>query len=87
MKDNIIKELFYNFVESSSQPRMYYLLLERIDTNTQQLKKFMNKKNKKKLQQICDDYEKIAEFEIDTAFEDGFSFAVQLMSEAYSRKQ
>lgn len=87
MPKSIIKELFYNFVESSEPPRKYYLLLDRINDNTQQLRKTMNKKNKKRLQGICDDYEQMTAFETDTAFCDGFSLAVQLMSEAFGRSQ
>lgn len=47
----------------------------------------MSKKNKKKLQMICDDFDEISELETDNAFTDGFAFAVKLMSEAYAHKQ
>lgn len=87
MQENIIKNLYINFIQSSEQPRRYYLLFERIDKNTKELKNVINKRNKKKLKQICDDYDEIASFEAENAFIDGFSFAVQLMSEAYARKQ
>ena len=86
MQESLIKDLYVNYVQSSSQSRKYYLLLERIDTDTQQLKKVINKKNKKKLQRICDDYDEIITLEADTAFADGFSFAIQLMTEAYTHK-
>lgn len=86
MQESIIRDLYVNFVQGSAQSRKYYLLLERIDTDTQQLKRVMNNKNKKKLQRICNDYDEIITLEADNAFAEGFSFAVQLMSEAYAHK-
>ena len=87
MSKNIIRELFYNFVESSELPRKYYLLTERVDDTTKKLNKSLNKKNKKKLERLCNDYEEILAFEVENAFGDGFSLAVQLMSEAFGRSK
>lgn len=85
--NGIIKDLYINFVGASEHPHKYYLLFERVDTNTKQLKRIINKKNKRKLEKLCDDYEEIISIESDEAFIDGFSFAVQLLSEAYSRNK
>lgn len=82
----IIKDLYYNFVESSELPRKYHLLCDRISANDKDLKKIMKKKHRKKLEMIIEDYEEIITISTDNAFIDGFSFAVQLMSEAYGHK-
>ena len=87
MSKKLIHNLYHNFVEESEPPRRYFVLLERIETNTKQLKSIMSKKNKMKLQMICDDFDEISELETDNAFTDGFAFAVKLMSEAYAHKQ
>lgn len=84
--NEIIKDLYINYVSGSQLPRKYYLLFERVETTTKQLKRIMNKKNKKKLEKLCDDYEEIISIESDEAFVDGFSFAVQLLTEAFNRK-
>ena len=86
MQSEIIKELYTNFVESSELPRKYHLLCDRISANTKDIKKVMKKKHRKKLDMIVDDYEEIITITGDNAFVDGFSFAVQLMSEAYGHK-
>ena len=86
MQESLIKELYYNFVGSSELTRKYHLLVERADDTAKQLRKVMNKKNKKKLERLCDDYEEIISLEVDNAFCDGFAFATQLLSEAYTRK-
>lgn len=82
----IIKDLYYNFVESSELPRKYHLLCDRISANDKDLKKIIKKKHRKKLEMIIEDYEEIISITTDNAFVDGFSFAVQLMSEAYVHK-
>lgn len=82
----IIKDLYYNFVESSELPRKYHLLCDRISANDKDLKKIIKKKHRKKLEMIIEDYEEIISITTDNAFVDGFSFAVQLMSEAYGHK-
>lgn len=82
----IIKDLYYNFVESSELPRKYHLLCDRISANDKDLKKIIKKKHRKKLEMIIEDYEEIITITTDNAFIDGFSFAVQLMSEAYGHK-
>lgn len=87
MKKSLISDLYHNYITETEQPRIYFLLLERIDTNTKKLKKHMNNRNKKILQRICDDYDKITALETDNAFADGFSFAMQIMLEAFNRKQ
>ena len=86
MQESIIKDLYYNFIQCSELPRKYHLLVERADETTKKLSKVLNKKNKKKLDRLCNDYEEIISLEIDNAFSDGFGFAVRLISEAYSRK-
>lgn len=82
----IIKDLYYNFVESSELPRKYHLLCDRISANEKHLKKIIKKKHIQKLEMIVEDYEEIITITTDNAFIDGFSFAVQLMSEAYGHK-
>lgn len=82
----IIKDLYYNFVESSELPRKYHLLCDRISANEKFLKKIIKKKHIQKLEMIVEDYEEIITITTDNAFIDGFSFAVQLMSEAYGHK-
>ena len=82
----IIKDLYYNFVESSELPRKYHLLCDRISANDKDLKNIIKKKHRKKLEMIIEDYEEIITITTDNAFIDGFSFAVQLMSEAYGHK-
>lgn len=84
MSENLLQSLYHNFVEESEPPREYYVILESIDANTEQLKRILNKKNKKRLQMICDNYEKVSAIESDIAFADGFNLGVQLMSEAYA---
>ena len=39
----IIKDLYYNFVESSELPRKYHLLCDRISANEKHLKKIIKK--------------------------------------------
>lgn len=87
MSENLLQSLYHNFVEESEPPRKYYVILESIDANTEQLKRILNKKNKKRLQIICDNYEKISAIESDIAFTDGFTLGVQLMSEAYASRK
>ena len=86
MKESLIKDLYCNFVDSSEPPHLCHLLTERIDTTTAELKLILYKKNKKKLDRLCKDYEEINLMETDRAFVDGFAFAVKLMSEAYAHK-
>lgn len=85
MQEKLITEIYHNLIESSELPRKHHLLIERVDITTKQLKKVMNKKNKKKLEQLCKDYEEILALEVDNAFSDGFSFAIKLMAEVYSK--
>ncbi len=86
MQESIIKDLYINYLENGEIPHKYHILFERVDTTTKELSKVMNKRNKKKLNRLCNDYEEIITIEADTAFKDGFSFAVKLMSEAYANK-
>ena len=72
----IIKDLYYNFVESSELPRKYHLLCDRILANEKYLKKIIKKKHIQKLEMIVEDYEEIITITTDNAFIDGFSFAV-----------
>lgn len=82
----MIKDLFINYVTSGQMSRKCYLLNDRIDKNITELKRIMYKKNKKKLDKLCDDFMEINSIECEDAFAEGFSFAVQLMSESFSRK-
>lgn len=84
----MIKDLYINYIDGyGTMPRKCYLLNERLDTNIKELKKRLrNKKDKKRLEKICNDYEEINTIECDESFACGFSFAVQLLSEAFSRK-
>lgn len=86
MQESIIKMLYTEFVTSSEPSRRNYLLNDRIDFTIKELNKMMNKKQKKKFERLCDDYEKINSEDTERAFVDGFSFAIQLMSEAYAHK-
>ena len=87
MQKGLIKSLYNNFVEGSEPSHRCHLLYERIDDNTKSLKKSINKRNKKKLDMICNDYEATNTMEVEEAFADGFSFAVKLLSEAYAHKE
>ena len=86
MEKGIIKSLYGNFVEGSEPSRRCQLLYDRINENTKSLTKSINKRNKKKLEMICKDYEATNIMEVEDAFKDGFAFAVKLMAEAYAHK-
>lgn len=86
MKDSLIKDLYYNFVEESEPPHLCNLLNERVDTTIKDLKKVLYNKNRKKLDVLYEDIRKINSLDTDRAFLDGFAFAVKLMSEAYAHK-
>lgn len=45
----IIKDLYYNFVESSELPRKYHLLCDRISANDKDLKKIIKRNIEKNL--------------------------------------
>lgn len=84
--DEIIKDLFINYVGYGETSSKSFLLNERIDENTKKLNKIINKKHKHKLETLCKDYEQVNLMETEKAFTRGFSFAVQLMAEAFSQK-
>ena len=86
MSDEIIRNLYINFVGPGDMPRKCYLLNDRIDTNKKDLLHRLHKKDKKKFEQICKDYEETNLLECEEAFIRGFSFATQLLGEAYSNK-
>lgn len=86
MQSELIKMLYGNFIESSDPPYKSHLLNDRINTNTKSIKRILNRKNKNKLDLICKDYEEINIMDVENAFADGFSLAVQLLSEAYAHK-
>lgn len=82
----IIKDLYINYVGCGDTTRIDYLLTDRIDSIIKELQKKINNKHKKKLETLCNDYEKVNLIETEQAFTRGFAFAVQLLSEAYSHK-
>ena len=84
--EEIIKDIFVNYVGYGETSSKTLLLNERIDENTKKLNKIINKKNRKKLKTLCDDYEEVNLIETENCFVRGFSFAVQLMAEAFSQK-
>ena len=86
MQSGIINQLYYNFVECTELSSRGQLLNDRIESTTKELKKRLNKNGKRKLEQIVNDYNEVSLMEVDNAFKDGFSFAVKLLSEAYSHK-
>ena len=84
--EEIIKDLFVNYVGYGETSSKNFLLNERIDENTKKLNRILSKKHKKKLKTLCDDYENVNLIETEKAFTRGFSFTVQLMAEAFSQK-
>lgn len=84
--DELIKELFTNFVGNEPTSAKEVLLNTRIDENTKILNKVIKPKHKKKLEILCKDYEEVNLMQTDEAFARGFSFAVQLMTEAFNHK-
>ena len=84
--EELIKDIFVNYVGYGETSSKTLLLNERIDENTKKLNKIINKKNRKKLKTLCDDYEEVNLIETENCFVRGFSFAVQLMAEAFSQK-
>lgn len=82
----IIKDLYINYVGCGDTTRTDYLLNDRIDTTIKELQKKISNKHKKKLERICNDYQKVNLIETEQAFTRGFAFAVQLLSEAYTHK-
>ena len=86
MQDSLIKSIYVNFVGSNEYPRKYHLLNDRIDTITKELNIKMKPELKSKLKILCDDYEEVYNIGTEEAFTTGFSFAIQLLSEAYAHK-
>ena len=82
----LIRDLYNNYVESSEMTRKCYLLNDRIDKTLNELKRKMNKKTKKKLDLLCEDHLELNLIESEEAFIQGFSFATQLLSEAFNQK-
>ena len=82
----IIKDLSINYIGHGAMPRKCYLLNHRIDKNITDLKEILYKKNKKKLDKLCDDFTRLNSIECEESVVDGFSFAVQLLSEADNRE-
>ena len=66
--EEIIKDLYINFVESGESSRRCFLLRERIDTNTKELNKILYKGNQKKLERIVKDFEEINMSETEREF-------------------
>lgn len=84
--DSLIKELYTNFVDVGEMPTRVTLLNGRIDENTKKLNSILKPKHRQKLETLCKDYEEVNLMQTDQAFERGFSFAVQLLAEAFSHK-
>ena len=86
MNNEIIRDLYINYVGTGENSRKCYLLFDRIEHSQKDLMQILHKKNRKKLEQICEDFEERKCIETEEAFIRGFSFAVQLLGEAYSKK-
>lgn len=86
LSKELIRDLYNNYVESGEMPRKCYLLNDRIDKTITELKRKMKKRNKKKLDLLCEDHIELNLIETEEAFIRGFSFATQLLSEAFSQK-
>lgn len=84
--NSLIKELYTNFVDVGEMPAKVTLLNGRIDENTKKLNSILKHKHRQKLETLCKDYEEVNLMQTDQAFERGFSFAVQLLAEAFSHK-
>lgn len=84
--NELIRDLYNNYVESNEMPRKCYLLNDRIDKTITELKRKMNKKTKKKLDLLCEDQLDLSLIESEEAFIQGFSLATQLLSEAFNQK-
>ena len=82
----MIKDLFINFFGSGETSQKEFLLREEINENTKKLNQIINKKHKNKLKTLCDDYDEINIIIEERGFTRGFSFAVQLMAEAFSQR-
>ncbi len=82
----LIKDLFRNYVGLGDTTIKDFLLNDRIDITTKELQKLINNKHKKKLERLCNDYQEVNLIETEHSFIKGFSFAVQLLSEAYAQK-
>lgn len=84
--NELIKDLYNNYVTSNEMPRKCYLLNDRIDKTLTELKKKMNKKTKKKLDLLCEDHLELNLIESEEAFIQGFSLATKLLSEVFNQK-
>lgn len=84
--DNLIKDIFTNYVGFGDVSKEYYMLSERIDVNTKMLNKVINNRHKKIFEKLCNDYEELNIIQSEDAFVRGFVFAVHLLSEAYAHK-
>lgn len=84
--NEVIRDLYNNFIDSCEMPRKCYLLNDRADATLKELKRKMNKKSKKKLDLLCKDYLEIKLIETEEAFIQGFSLATQILSEAFNQK-
>jgi len=85
-KLEIIKDLYTNYVGSGETTRKDYLLNDRINEITKELQRELKNKHKRKLERLCNDYQQINLIEAEQSFTRGFSFAVQLLSEAFAEK-
>lgn len=83
----MIKDLFINYVDGVEEmPRKYQILNDKIDTSTKYLERKLNKKDRKKLLKLCDDFFEVNGIECEESFVCGFAFATQLLSSAFSYK-
>ena len=84
--NELIRDLYNNFVESKEMPRKCYILNDRIDKTLNEIKRKMNKRTKKKLDLLCEDHLELNLIESEEAFIQGFSLATQLLSQAFNQK-
>ena len=84
--DDLIKDIFRNYVEYGATLPRCHVLNNRIDLTTEKLMKRLNNENKKDLEKLCQYYEEKHLTETAETFVRGFAFATKLLSEAYGYK-
>ena len=84
----IIKDLGTNYLRgTSTMPRKYYLLNNKIDIMQKELRQNLNnKRDKKKFDKLIDALMEVGTFESDGQFVSGFVLATHIMAEALTYK-